>query len=139
MIGVFKNRNSFFPSRDDQERPSCWCFFNVIILLTIVSFKTVHRWNHKICFVTFHFQGILFYLGSYSVYICTLVAQSCLTLCHCIDCSSPGPSVLGDSPGKNTGVGRHALLQGIFPTQGSNPGLPHCRRILYFLSHQASV
>ena len=39
-----------------------------------------------------------------------------------------------DSPGKNTGVGCHALLQGIFPTQGSNPGLPHSRRILYQLS-----
>ena len=39
-----------------------------------------------------------------------------------------------DSPGKNTGVACHALLQGIFPTQGSNPGLPHCRQILYHLS-----
>ena len=47
------------------------------------------------------------------------------------DCSPPGSSGHGDSPGKNTGVGCHALLQGIFPTQGSNPGLPHCRRILY--------
>ena len=40
------------------------------------------------------------------------------------------------SPGKNTGVGCHALLQGIFPAQGSNSGLPHCRGILYHLSHQ---
>ena len=40
--------------------------------------------------------------------------------------------------GKNTGVGCHALLQGIFPTQGSNSGLPHCRQILYCLSHQES-
>ena len=47
-------------------------------------------------------------------------------------------SVYGDSPGKNTGVGCHALLQGIFPTQGSNPDLPHCRQILYQLSHQGS-
>ena len=39
----------------------------------------------------------------------------------------------GDSPGKNTGVGCHALLHGIFPTQGSNPGLLHCRQILYHL------
>ena len=38
--------------------------------------------------------------------------------------SLPGSSVHGDSSGKNTGVGCHALLQGIFPTQGSNPGLP---------------
>ena len=43
-----------------------------------------------------------------------------------------------DSPGKNAGVGCHALLQGIFPTQGSNSGLPHCRQILYPLSHQGS-
>ena len=41
-----------------------------------------------------------------------------------------------DSPGKNTGVGCHALLQGIFLTQGSNLGLPRCRQILYSLSHQ---
>ena len=36
-----------------------------------------------------------------------------------------------NSPGKNTGVDCHSLLQGIFLTQGSNPGLPHCRQILY--------
>ena len=52
--------------------------------------------------------------------------------------SSPGSSVHGDSPGKNTSVGCHALFQEIFPTQGSNPGLPHCRQILYCLSHQGS-
>ena len=41
-----------------------------------------------------------------------------------------------NSPGQNTGVGSLSLLQGIFPTQGSNPGLPHCRRILYQLNHK---
>ena len=41
-----------------------------------------------------------------------------------------------NSPGQNTGVGSLSLLQGIFPTQGSNPGLPHCRQILYHLSHK---
>ena len=41
-----------------------------------------------------------------------------------------------ESPGKNTGVGCHFLLQGIFPTQGSNPGLPHSRQMLYHLRHQ---
>ena len=68
-----------------------------------------------------------------------LVAQSCLTLCDHIDYSLPGSSIHGDSPGKNTGVGCHAHLQGIFPTRGSNQGLPHCRRILYHLSHQGST
>ena len=43
-----------------------------------------------------------------------------------------------NSPGQNTGIGSHSLLRGIFPTQGSNPGLPHCRWILYQLSHQGS-
>ena len=43
-----------------------------------------------------------------------------------------------NSPGQNTGVGSLCLLQGIFPTQGLNPGLPHCRWILYHLSHKAS-
>ena len=68
-----------------------------------------------------------------------LVAQWCPTLGDPMDCSLPGSSVHRDSPDKNTRVGCHALLQGIFPTQGSNPGLPHCRRILYHLSHQGSV
>ena len=54
-----------------------------------------------------------------------LVAQLCLTLCDPMDCSPPGSSVHGDSLGKNTGVDCHALLQGIFPTQWSNPGLLH--------------
>ena len=48
-----------------------------------------------------------------------LVTQSYLTLCDPMDCSPPGSSVLGISQGKNTGVGSHSLLQGIFLTQGS--------------------
>ena len=107
-----------------------------------------------------------------------LLAQLCPTLYDPMDCSPPGSSVHGDSPGqeywsglpchppgdlpkpgmeprspelqadsilseppgkpKNTGVGSHSLLQGIFPTQGSNPGLLNCRRILYQLSHKES-
>ena len=44
-----------------------------------------------------------------------------------------------DSPGNSTGVDSHFLLQGIFPTQGSNPGLPHRRQALSRLSHQRSL
>ena len=66
-----------------------------------------------------------------------LVAQLCPTLCDPMDCSPPGSSVHEDSPG-NTGMGCHALLQGIFPTQWLNPGLLYCRWILYHLSHQGS-
>ena len=50
-------------------------------------------------------------------------AQLHLTLCHATGCSPPGSSIHGDSPGKNTGVGCHFLLQGIFPSQGRNPSL----------------
>ena len=70
-----------------------------------------------------------------------------------LPCPSPKASVLAwlyfyyicvylkgrwDSPGKSTGVGCHAPLQGIFPTQGLNPGLPHCWQSLYHLSHWGS-
>ena len=62
--------------------------------------------------------------------------QSCaqllshVQLCNPMDHSPPVSSVYGDSPGKNTRVGCHALLQGIFPTQGWNPGLLHCKGVL---------
>ena len=65
-------------------------------------------------------------------------AQLCLILCDPMDCSPPGSWVHGDSPGKNTGVGCHFLLHGIFPAQGSNPGLPHHGCFLYHLSHRGS-
>ena len=63
-----------------------------------------------------------------------LITQSCPILCNPMDCSLPGSSVHLDSPGKNTTTGCHSFLQGIFPTQGSNPGLLHGRQILYHLS-----
>ena len=63
---------------------------------------------------------------------CCLAAKSCLTLCEPARLLCPW-----HSPGKNTGVGGHSLLQGILPTQGANPGLLHCRQILHHLSHQA--
>ena len=58
-------------------------------------------------------------------------AQSCLTLCDPMDCSPPGPSCPWNLSGKITGVGCHFLPQGVFPTQGSNLRLLHCRWILY--------
>ena len=67
-----------------------------------------------------------------------MVTHSCVTLFGPMNCSPPGSSVHGNSPG-NTGVGSLSLFQGSFPTQGPNPDLPHCRRILYHLSHQGSL
>ena len=71
-------------------------------------------------------------------YVLCIVAQSCPALCNPMDGSPPGSSTHGDSLDKNTGVGCHAVLQGIFPTQGSNPGIPRCRQILYRLSYQGN-
>ena len=65
-----------------------------------------------------------------------LVSQSCPTLWDPMNRSPARLPCPWNSPGKNTGVGCHSLLQGIFPTQGSNLGLPHCRWILYHQSHQ---
>ena len=62
------------------------------------------------------------------------VAQSCPSSLRPRGLYSPWNSL-----GQNSGVGSLSLLQGIFPTQGSNPGLPHCRQILYQLSHQGST
>ena len=76
--------------------------------------------------------------GTVCVCICVLVAYSCPILCDPMDCSPPGSSVHGYSPGKNTGVGCCCLLQGIFQTQELSPGPPHCKWILYHLSHQGS-
>ena len=98
---------------------------------------------------------------------CCSVAKSCLTLCNPMACSPPvfpvlqylpefaqthliesvmlcdpmdcsPPGCPWNSPAKNTGVGCHSLLRGIFPTQGLNLHLLHCRGILYHLSHQGS-
>ena len=63
-------------------------------------------------------------IGS-GIFLGLLVSQSCPALCDPMDYS----------PGKNTGVGSHSLLQGIFLTQGWNPGLLHCRGIPYHLTH----
>ena len=66
------------------------------------------------------------------------VAQSCPAVCDSMVCSLPGSSVHGIFPDKSTRGGCHFLLQGIFPTQGSNPGIPQCGQTLYRLSHQGS-
>ena len=66
---------------------------------------------------------------------CCSVPQSCQTLGNLLDCTTRLPCPW-DFSGKNTGMGCHFLLQGIFPPQGLNPGLPHFGQTLYCLSHQ---
>ena len=98
------------------------------------SWNTLHTHTHLNCssYTLLTYLHILL-----DATVLCLVVQSCLTLCEHMDYSPPGSSVHGDSAGKNTRVGCHAL-QGIFPTQGSNAGLLYCRWILYRYSHQGS-
>ena len=102
-----------------------------------------HRWHciecTRVCWYINMYTDIYVFIFMYVLnYFLLVLSCSVVSLCDPMDCSSLGSSVHGASPDKNTGVGCHALLQGIFPTQGLNPGLPHCRRILYCLSHQGS-
>ena len=89
---------------------------NIVLVILCSCMKKCDTLRSKITFPRF----LAHPLKSHCV---CLVAESCPTLCDSMDCSLPGSSVPGDSPGNNTGVGCHALLQGIFPTQGSNPHL----------------
>ena len=104
---------------------------------TELNWTSLLDWRSSLCWTWKHWQlepG----RQSPSVPVCMSVTQSCLILCDPMDSSPPGSSVHGDSPGKNTGVGSHSRLQGIFPTQGLNPSLLHCRQSLHYLSHQGS-
>ena len=112
----------------------CTCYTLAVIFLHMFTL-----------FIQFHFLLILSLFCVWESIVDWMHAcmraqllQLCPTLYDPMDCSPPGSSDHGDSTGRNTGMGCHALLQGIFPTQGSNPGLPHCRQILYHLSYQGS-
>ena len=74
-----------------------------------------------------------FHFTELSLQICKCEGRSVVSNSLC-----PMDYSLWNSPGQNTGVGSLSLLQGIFPTQKLNLGLPHCRQILYHLSHQGS-
>ena len=107
------------------------CHFTLMATLEVLLPITAQNILFKVPQATYSANSIY-----YLTWCVCLAAQSCPTLCNPMDCSSPGSSVHGDSSGKNIRVDCHALLQGIFPIQGSNPGLSHCRQILYCLSHQ---
>ena len=96
---------------------------------------SVPRWLRDACAFPLHLLPFFFLLLHSLLLLPPLLSSPYLfpvvlsrsvmsTLWDPMDCCLPGSSVYGDSPGKNTGVGCHALLQGIFPSQGSNPGLP---------------
>ena len=124
----------------DEHFLNDYWYLSVCLFVVCIPFSGPCLLKSFACFfnwigLSFCFSVVEFFTHSGCMCVC-LVAQSCLTLCDPMDCNLPGASVHGDSPGKHTGVDCHVLLQGIFATQGSNPGLPHCRRILCHLSHQ---
>ena len=97
----------------------CWIYFGALMFCAYTCITITSSWWTDL-------------------FVLCLVTQSCLTLWDPTGSNTPGSSVHGDSPGNNTKVGCHAFLQGIFPIQGSNPGLTHGRWILYHLSHRGS-
>ena len=104
-------------------------FNSICAVMNFIIFK--NRYSYKLLVslcssINPKVSFIYFFIDQLNGTLC-LVSQLYPTLCHPMDCSPPGFSVHGDSQGKNTGVSCHALLQGIFPTQGLNPGLLHCR------------
>ena len=99
----------------------------LLIMISVWVVFTMFTFREKNWTIYLPLQGI----GSLCAVHSPSVMSSSLRL---MNCSPPGSSVHGHSSGKNTGVGCHAFLQGIFPAQGSSRGLPHCRRILYHLS-----
>ena len=125
---------------------------NISILLeNFHSFPKVLRWQmskYKLVYFLYRkFTSELFrYQTKHQLLIlnfggggCGLVAKSCLTICNPMHCSTPDTSVHGIFPGKNARVGCHLLLRGIFPIQGLNLGLLHCRRILDQLRHHCKL
>ena len=100
-------------------------FLTLPLFLVVQTLKVNQKWELRAFLLSF---------------ICRCTAWECVVKVSVIS-DSLWPLGLyspWNSPGQNTGVGRIFLLQGIFQTQGLNPGLPHCRQILYELSHKGS-
>ena len=116
------------------------CRGNVFILLVVIWSKIEIK-QFLVWLFVWGIQVLMVWVQPRFIQACallSLVVQPCLTLCNPMDCSPPGSSVHGHSPGKNKRMNCHALFLGVIQTQGWNPGLPHCRWILYYLNHQGS-
>ena len=111
-----------------------------VVLISFVYYKVTLFFSPFPCYIVWKAVSMhRLHLGSRELCFSSLKAK--------VKSETDGHSVVSDSlrprglyspwnsPGQNTGVGSLSLLQGIFPTQGFNPGLPHCRQILYQLSY----
>ena len=133
--GRWREENVLESSRTIQEEESSWIHFSTIC----------ENWRTEKCQ-----ECLLAWAARYLIILIrkrrtrkweTEMGQGWGSESHSVVSDSLWPHGLyspWNFPGQNTGVGSLSLLQGIFPTQGSNPGLPHCRRILHQLSHQGS-
>ena len=102
------NLQSLFPNTKPIETFDIFSAFRILII------QNVYKQNMHIIFMKIIYMCVCMCL-------CVWITQSCPNLCW----------------SKNTRVGWHSILQGIFPTLGSSPSLPHCRQILYCLTQQA--
>ena len=136
MMKAKHTRNSFIIVERAPDLYQDVCILSSLASLNLLSFFDTESVVLYLSSCGLVFRGVDFR----KVMCCAVLSHSVLSewLHYPMDCSPPGSSVHGDSPNKNTGVGCHTLLQGIFPTQGLNSGLLHCRGILYHLSHQGS-
>ena len=137
-------------------------FTKLCLMLGVHLFSELPSWkklleNDDFCLyqntLEIRHQGFFFFLKSWCLEVRKLPILKLLKLAcwwwfsHSVVSALLGPHGLSparllcpwDFPGKNTEAGSHSLLQGIFPTQGSNLGLLHCRLILYQLSHEGSL
>ena len=125
-----QTENSWWLPLEDEGRMTVWEGAGRISWATEVCYSlicAVAVCDHACCqdplICTLKLQHSVYFAVVQPLRVLCFIAPSCPTLRDPMDCSPPSSSARGDSPSKNSGVGCHALLQGIFPTQGSNPGL----------------
>ena len=118
------------PNQQPETKGACWCCPEGSASEQRAEWRRAERRCHSFAYSTGTYWELLDRL---------IIWPKCECESHSVMSDSLQPhDIPWHSPGQNPGVGSHSLPQGIFPTWGPNPGLPHCRQILYQLSHQGS-